>query len=67
MITYFCSNSSIEIIYSKTLICSLYLEHCAYWEFLPSILKQRNSFTDGGSFNDVFGVEKYVGVELGGV
>ena len=65
MVKHLFSNGLIEIIYSITWIDDIYLEHCASWGFLPSLLKQRYSFTDGGSFNDVFGVGKICRCRVG--
>ena len=65
MVKHLFSNGLIEIIYSITWIDAIYLEHCVSWGFLPSVFKQRYSFTDGGSFNDVFGVGKICRCRVG--
>ena len=54
--THFCSNYSISIIGSITLVDALDLSYCTAWADFQSIWKQRYYFPYGGSFRDVVGV-----------
>ena len=49
IMTHYCSNDSISIVESITLVNARDFAHYAYREVYPSVLKQRESFTDGGS------------------